>query len=69
MSRAHERMRRVYLRLRRRKRRRRAGASSLDYVLVLSVTVPLAAVLMKMGTQIIQLAYEMVCALISWPFM
>jgi hypothetical protein len=69
MSRAHERMRRVYLRLRRSKPRRRAGASSLDYVLVLSVTVPLVAILMKMGTRIIQLAYEMVCVLISWPFM
>lgn len=51
------------------KPRRRAGSSSLDYVLVLGVTLPLVAYLMRIGTRIIQLAYEMVFVLVSWPFM
>jgi hypothetical protein len=52
-----------------RKARHRAGSGSLDYVLVLGVTLPLVAFLMKTGTRIVQLAYEMVSVLVSWPFM
>jgi hypothetical protein len=50
-------------------RGRRAGVASLDYVLVLGVVFPLAAFLMWIGPRIIRLAYEMVCMLVSWPFM
>ena len=48
---------------------RRRGVSSLDYTLVLGVILPLAAFLFHVGPKIIRLAYEMVCAVVSWPFM
>ncbi len=48
---------------------RRAGVASLDYVLVLGVIFPLAVFIMWIGPRIIRLAYEMVCVLVSWPFM
>jgi hypothetical protein len=48
---------------------RRAGAASLDYILVLGVIMPLAAIVFWGGPLIMRLAYEMVCVLISWPFM
>jgi hypothetical protein len=58
--------------IQRRKRgaaRRRAGVAALDYILVLGVILPLAAFIMGVGPKIIRLAYEMVCALVAWPFM
>lgn len=48
---------------------RRAGAASLDYILVLGVIFPLAAIVVPTGKRIMALAYEMVCGLIAWPFM
>lgn len=47
----------------------RAGAASLDYVLILGVVLPLVAFVMWAGPRIIRLAYEMICVLVSWPFM
>jgi hypothetical protein len=41
----------------------------LDYILLLGVVAPAAAFIMWAGPQIMRLAYEMVCTLISWPFM
>lgn len=55
-------------RMRRRPGRRR-GAAALDYVLILGVILPLVAWMMTHGRRIILLAYEMVCLLVSWPFM
>ena len=49
--------------------RRRAGAAAVDYVLVLGVILPLATFILWIGPRIIRLAYEMVCVLVSWPFM
>jgi len=53
----------------RRRARSRTGAASLDYVLVLGVVMPLAAFIFWAGPRMIRLAYEMVCVLVSWPFM
>jgi hypothetical protein len=50
-------------------RGRRKGAASLDYVLVLGIILPMAAFVLGIGPRIIRLAYEMVCVLVSWPFM
>ena len=47
----------------------RAGAATVDYVLVLGVILPLAAFILWAGPTIMRLAYEMVCVLVSWPFM
>jgi len=41
----------------------------LDYVLLLGVILPLAAFVFRVGPKIIRLAYELVCGLVSWPFM
>ncbi len=51
------------------KHRARRGLATLDYVLLLGVIFPLAAFIFRVGPQIIRLTYEMVCAMISWPFM
>lgn len=47
----------------------RAGLASLDYVLILGVVLPMVTFIMLIGPRIMRLAYEMVCVLISWPFM
>jgi hypothetical protein len=47
----------------------RAGLASLDYVLILGVILPMVTFIMWIGPRIMRLAYEMVCVLISWPFM
>ena len=52
-----------------RNRRRRAGDASLDYVLILCVILPMAAFVLRVGPRIMQLAYEMVMVMVSWPFM
>lgn len=48
---------------------RRAGVSTLDYILVLGVILPLLAFAIPTGKRIIQLTYEMVCTLVAWPMM
>lgn len=50
-------------------RGRRAGLATLDYVLILGVVLPLVAFIMRIGPRIMGLSYEMVCVLVSWPFM
>jgi hypothetical protein len=50
-------------------RARRRGVAALDYILVLCVVFPLATFVFWAGPRIIRLAYEMVCVLVSWPFM
>ena len=47
----------------------RRGAATLDYVLVLGVILPLVVFIMGIAPRIIRLAYEMVCVLVSWPYM
>jgi hypothetical protein len=49
--------------------RRRGGQAALDYVLILGVVLPLAAVVMRIGPRIMGLAYEMFSVLIAWPLM
>ncbi len=51
------------------KRHRRAGVSTLDYILVLSVIVPLATIVIPVSIRITRLVYEMTCVLIAWPFL
>lgn len=50
-------------------RQRRAGVASLDYMLVLGVVLPMVVFVMWAGPRIMRLAYDMVCVLVSWPFM
>jgi len=47
----------------------RRGAATLDYVLVLGIILPLAAIVVPLGKRIIQLVYEMTCVWLAWPFM
>ncbi len=53
----------------RRKTTSRSGVASLDYVLILGVVLPMVAFILWIGPRIMGLAYEMVCALVAWPFM
>ena len=48
---------------------RRSGVATLDYVLVLCVVLPLVVVIMRIGPRMMGLVYDMVCVLVSWPFM
>ncbi len=48
---------------------RRAGVSSLDYVLVLAVMLPMVTFIWKIAKPMMQMTYEMVCVLVAWPFM
>jgi hypothetical protein len=50
-------------------RRVRKALATLDYVLVLGVVFPLVAFIFRVGPQIIRLTYDMVCTLVTWPFM
>ena len=56
-------------RLCRRKGVRRAGVSTLDYVLILGVILPMVAFMMTHGRAVIGVVYQMLCVLVSWPFM
>ena len=47
----------------------RRGAAALDYILVLGVVLPMVLVIMRVAPRIIRSAYDMVCVLISWPFL
>jgi hypothetical protein len=53
----------------RRKTTSRSGVAALDYVLILGVVLPMVAFILWIGPRIMGLAYEMVCALVAWPFM
>ncbi len=53
----------------RQRRGLRRGAAALDYVLVMGVVLPLAALLFLVAPRMMNLVYEMTCVLISWPFM
>jgi hypothetical protein len=53
----------------RRKSTRRSGAASVDYVLILAFIIPLVGISIAMSRQILGLVYEVLCVLVSWPFM
>lgn len=48
---------------------RRGAVSTLDYVLLVGVILPVAAFCMWAGPRLIWLTYQMVYVLIGWPFM
>lgn len=50
-------------------RSRRRGAASLDYILTLGTMLSMGAVAIAYSRRLIVLAYEVICGLISWPFM
>ncbi len=52
-----------------RKSPRRSGAASVDYVLILAFIIPLVGISIAMSRQIMGLVYEVLCVLVSWPFM
>ncbi len=51
------------------RRRSRSGAVALDYVLVLCVVLPLVAFILGVAPRIMNLVYQMICMLVTWPFM
>jgi hypothetical protein len=51
-----------------RRRACRGALSSLDYVLVLGVILPMVLFIMKIAPMIIGYTYEMMFVLVSWPF-
>ena len=57
-----------YIATRSRRRVRPAGAATLDYILVLGIILPMAALLMWAAPRTMLLVYEMIAVLVSWPF-
>jgi len=58
------------------RRKSRRGVSSLDYMLIIAgVILPMALFFMPLGNspgvapRLIRVVYEMVCGLVSWPFL
>lgn len=49
--------------------RPRRAAASLDYVLILATMLPIVLFIVVKGKRIMQLVWEMLCVVISWPFM
>jgi len=47
----------------------RRGSASIDYVLILAVILPLVLLSIVASRQILGLAYEFLCVVVSWPFM
>lgn len=55
-----------------RKRRQgpcRRGLASLDYVLILGVVLPMVGFVFWAGPELMRLVYELLCVVVSWPFM
>ena len=50
-------------------RSQRRGVATLDYVLLICIVLPMAAMVLWAGPRIMNLVYEMTCVLVSWPFM
>jgi hypothetical protein len=53
----------------RRSRSSRRGAASLDYVLVICIVLPLAAMTFGIVPRLIDLTYHWTSVLVAWPFM
>ena len=51
------------------RRRFRSGQAALDYVLVLCVVLPLVAFILGVAPRMMNLVYQMICLLVTWPFM
>jgi len=47
----------------------RRGSGSIDYVLILGVILPLVAMSIVASREILGRVYELLCVLVSWPFM
>jgi hypothetical protein len=47
----------------------RRGVAALDYVLVLGVVLPLVVFIMGVAPRMMERVYELVCLLVSWPWM
>lgn len=47
---------------------RRRAAATLDYVLVMGIVLPLAAIVYKVAPRMMNLVYELTCVSMGWPF-
>jgi len=48
---------------------RRGAVSTLDYILVIGVILPLATIVVPTGMRIARAAYDMLSVFVAWPFM
>jgi|GEM_PF-1256606 len=60
---------RGYSKHRSRRRSFRRGVATLDYALLIGIVLPLAAFVLVIAPRIMLRVYEMVCTMVSWPFM
>jgi len=48
---------------------KRRGASTLDYILVIGVILPLATIVVPTGMRMARAVYEMITVFVAWPFL
>jgi hypothetical protein len=48
---------------------RRGAVSTLDYILVIGVILPLAAIVLPTGMRMARAAYDMLSVFVAWPFL
>jgi hypothetical protein len=51
------------------RRSRRRGSAAIDYVLVIGVVLPLAALVLWYGPRAMRAVYDLSTVVIAWPFM
>jgi len=49
--------------------RTRRGAAALDYILVLSATLPVLTIVIPVGMRMMRAVWEMTCLQVAWPFL
>ena len=52
-----------------RAKHRRRGSATINYFPVMAVVLPLAAFMMKIAPRMMQLVYDLLTVVVSWPFM
>lgn len=51
------------------RRSRRRGSATIDYFLLVSIVLPLAAFILWIGPRAIQSVYDLFTVVVAWPFM
>jgi Flp pilus assembly protein TadG len=62
-------MRNLRLHTQARRQHRRRGNSAMDYMLILATLLPMVLFIVVKGKRMMQLVWEMLCVLVSWPLM
>jgi hypothetical protein len=48
---------------------RRRGSATIDYFLLIAITLPLAAFILRIAPRAIQSVYDLLTVVVAWPFL